>query len=100
MNLVWKSKPESFRFFFGDRSGCGDDVHQSCIWVRPNSLYMDSIDRLQFVGHTTVNSINAPKSERRGFYMIDCLHNRQYVVLEDEKIEVRQLDKGFVDQES
>lgn len=97
VNDVWKHKPASFGFYFGDFSGCGDDVHQSCIWVRPLSLYRDQISYLQFVGHTEVHKIDhSPKSERRGFYLIDCLENRQYVVLEDEKVVIKQLGKDEV----
>ena len=94
VNDVFRYKPASFAFYFGDRSGCGDDIHQSCIWVRPQSLYKDSIDKLQVVGHTSVGKINHPsKSERRGFYLIDALANRFYLVCEDGKFEVKQLDK-------
>lgn len=94
VNDVFKYKPQSFKFYDFDRSGCGDDQRQSCIWVRPNSLYNDSIDRLQVVGHTSVEKINHPaKSERRGFYLIDCLEHRQYLVKEDKKFQIKQLPK-------
>lgn len=94
VNDVWKYKPLSFAFYPMDRSHCGDDIHQSCIWVRPQSLYRDSISNLQVVGHTTINQINHPaKSERRGFYMIDCIQNRQYLIRNDDKFEIKQLPK-------
>lgn len=94
VNDIFKYKPQTFNFFYGDYSGCGDDVRQSCIWVRPNSLYKDKLDNLQVVGHTQVSSINhPPKSERRGFYLIDALASRQYLVLNDKKFEIKQLPK-------
>jgi hypothetical protein len=94
VNDVWKYKPQSFGFYNGDYSHCGDDIHQSCIWIRPQSLYRDAISALQVVGHTIVNQINHPaKSERRGFYMIDALHSGQYLKHEDEKFVIQQLTK-------
>jgi len=94
INDIWKYKPLTFGFYPFDHSHCGDDIHQSCIWVRQPSLYKDSISELQVVGHTQVNKIDSPaKSERRGFYMIDCLQNRQYLVCIDGKFQIEQLPK-------
>lgn len=94
LNAIFKRRPERFAFNNRDMQGFGDCVYQSCIWIRPQSLYNDQINELQVVGHTSVNQINHPaKSERRGFYLIDCLHNRQYLVCIDGKFEVRQLEK-------
>lgn len=92
VNDVWKYKPQSFAFYPMDRSHCGDDIHQGCLWVRPQSLYRDSISKLQVVGHTQVNNINHPaKSERRGFYMIDAIGSRQYLVRKDSVFEIGKL---------
>jgi hypothetical protein len=83
-----------FGFHYGDRSGCGDDIRQGPLWVRPQSLWKDSISNLQVVGHTSVSQINHPaKSERRGFYLADCLGSRMYLVCVDGKFEVKQLGK-------
>lgn len=48
-----------FRFQIGEnRSGNGDDITQSPIWVRPNSLMTDMIDGYtQIVGHTKMPHI-------------------------------------------
>jgi hypothetical protein len=94
LNELWVRKPHMFGFYPGDRSFCGDDVRQGPLWVRPNSLWRDSIPNLQVVGHTSVNVINHPeKSERRGFYLADCLGSRMYLVCIDGKFEVKQLGK-------
>jgi hypothetical protein len=83
-----------FGFHYGDRSGCGDDIRQGPLWVRPNSLWKDGISNLQVVGHTTVGQINHPtKSERRGFYLADALGSRMYLVCIDGKFEVKQLGR-------
>ncbi len=88
INDVFRYSPKSFCFYMGDHSGSGDNINQSCIWVRPNSLYRDGIDRLQVVGHTSVNSIgHPPKNERRGFYDVDCLP-KEYLVRVDEEFEI------------
>lgn len=80
VNDVFFHRPSTFKFSPLDHSGCGDSIESSCIWVRPDSLYRDSINRFQIVGHTTVNKINHPaKSNRRGFYLIDCLQQKQYL---------------------
>jgi predicted phosphodiesterase len=78
INELFVHKPTSFCFYNGDFSGYGQHPLQSCIWIRPQSLYGNT-DNLQVVGHTQVGQINhPPKSERRGFYLIDCLP-KQYL---------------------
>jgi predicted phosphodiesterase len=59
INDLFKFKPNSFRFTSG-RNYCpyGDDVEQSPIWVRPNSLLRDRVDGyIQVVGHTTQDNL-------------------------------------------
>lgn len=92
VNDVWKYKPQSFGFFYGDTSGCGDDIHQGCLWVRPQSLHRDKIDNFQVVGHTQVSKINhPPKSEIKGFYDIDCLAQGMYLSCTDGKFQIEKL---------
>lgn len=83
VNDVFHYIPNSFKFYNGDRSGCGDDVHQSCIWVRTGSLDRDAINKFQVVGHTTVNKIDHMKSQRRGYYMIDCIDKGEFLMRQD-----------------
>lgn len=85
VNDVFKYKPLSFKFYHGDRSGCGDHIVQSCIWVRPESLYKDKIDNFQVVGHTHSGKIqHKEKSERKGFYVIDALPNEYLIRINKE----------------
>lgn len=54
INDLFKYKPLSFGFTEGiNYSPYGDDVCQTPIWVRPQSLYIDCLDNfIQVVGHT------------------------------------------------
>jgi hypothetical protein len=90
VNMVWKHKPKSFDFFMGDYSGYGEHIEQSCIWVRPQSLYRDSIPGIQIVGHTYQDKINPRKSERQGYYLIDTLGtSKEYLVITDGQVEIK-----------
>lgn len=78
----WKTVP-AFRSTGLDKYG--DDITQSPIWVRPNSLLRDHIEGYtHVVGHTEYTSIIfAGKSA----IFIDCLGtSREYLVIEDEKV--------------
>lgn len=92
LNIAFESNPMLFCFFSGDRSGCGDNIRQSCIWVRPSSLKQDKIEGLQVVGHTTVQKIIHPnKGEPVNFYMIDALENGWYLVCDNGEFEIKQV---------
>lgn len=59
----------------------GDDITQSCIWVRPYSLSMDMIDDfIQIVGHTTQNSISVYENK---LYLIDTLGTSKQTLILD-----------------
>lgn len=55
LNDLFKYQPLAFRFTPGNYlSPYGDEICQTPIWVRPNSLFDDAIDGfIQVVGHTT-----------------------------------------------
>ena len=90
VNDLHKFKPYKFNFSASDRSGYGDSVTQSCIWVRPNSLYRDGISNIQIVGHTTQKRIEPLKSPRQGFYIIDTLGTSgEYLVIIDGQISIQ-----------
>ena len=92
LNSKFKYQPYKFGFFDGDFSGYGQDKRQSCIWVRPQSLFSDQFEALQFVGHTTVKNINHPQRsvEKYGFYLIDALGTSQeYIVIVDGVVEIK-----------
>lgn len=91
INDVWKYKPRTFNFYLWDSSGCGDNINQSCIWVRPQSLYQDSINKYQVVGHTSVKNIVVDKEKNPHFILIDAIGNGYYLVRENEKFEARSL---------
>lgn len=94
INDLFDYQPRKFYFYPYDSSDTGNNIHQSPIWVRPESLYKDKIKVMQVVGHTQVSKIShPPKSERRGFYVIDCLAQRQYLSHTDGVFNIEQLDK-------
>lgn len=77
VNKLFIEEPLKFCYNQMDYSGYGEHPLQSCIWIRPETLYGCQISNLQVIGHTHVNQINhPPKSERRGVYMIDALPNQ------------------------
>lgn len=59
INDLFKYKPRFFKFTIGGKfSFYGDDVTQSPIWVRPQSLSIDLIDYYtQVVGHTSKENV-------------------------------------------
>lgn len=96
INDAFKYQPYKFSFYDGDRSHCGDHIRQSCIWVRPESLWKDKMKGvMEIIGHTTIQKINhPPKAERMGFYDIDCLGtSREYLIIEDGNIIIKQHPK-------
>lgn len=79
VNDLFKYRPYKFEFVSGGDNK-GDDVYQSPIWVRPNSLVSDAVDGyLHVVGHTTCDDIYI----RENMILIDTLHVGQYLVIED-----------------
>jgi hypothetical protein len=94
VNELFQHKPYKFSFYHDDTSFCGDNIHQSCIWVRPNSLWKDGINYNQIVGHTTQYSINPRKSGRQGYWLIDTLGTSgEYLVIEDGEITIQKSSK-------
>lgn len=76
INELFLHQPTKFCFYHGDFSGYGDHPLQSCIWIRPTSLYNNQIANKQVAGHTSVKYINHPRGdglEKRNFYLIDAL---------------------------
>lgn len=94
INDTFIARPKTFCFYRGDFSGYGEHSLQSCIWIRPRSLYDNRIQQLQVIGHTHVEKISHPaKSTRKGFYLIDALGNPNpsYIVINDGKITINHL---------
>ena len=86
INTLFKESPSAFRFYRGDKSGYGDNWHQSPIWVRPEALVSDAVlDYIQFVGHTHQPHINYYNGEFPAkVVLIDCLDScEEYAVITD-----------------
>lgn len=75
-------KPRVFNFAIGSNSSnTGDDITQSPIWIRPDSLMLDGIDGyIQVVGHTANDKVVIEKN----MICIDCFNNANtYMVIND-----------------
>lgn len=73
---------------FQGRDSCGDDVTQSPIWVRPDSLQEDMLQPYRhIIGHTEQYSITFSIN----LILIDALAHRQYLIIEDNEIRIGKL---------
>jgi hypothetical protein len=95
INYLWNTTGNPFKF--NGKDPYGNDITQGPLWIRPQSLYVDRIDKFtQIVGHTSVKHINPPKEESQ-FYLIDALEqNKEYleILLEEDntyKINIKTL---------
>lgn len=88
INELFKYKPLSFMFTVGKNyDNYGNDITQTPIWVRPQSLLEDRIDNyIQVVGHTTVSELRINKS----VILIDALGTSgEYLQIDnDDKITI------------
>lgn len=92
VNELFIYTPRVFTFHPNDRSGYGNHILQSPIWVRPESLYRDAIKQLQIVGHTQQTNINPHKSERQNYWLVDTLGtSKEFLVIKDGNIEIDKL---------
>lgn len=85
INKVFKENPEAFKFTEGmNHSMSGNDITQTPIWVRPESLLTDMPDGIrQVVGHTTQEQITIGDD----LILIDCIGNSgEYLVIEDDSV--------------
>lgn len=87
INERFHHKPLAFSFYGGDRSGYGDHVNQSPIWVRPRSLERDGINGVQIVGHTQqtkgVGLYESPTGNQVYYYIDTFGFKPQYLLIED-----------------
>jgi hypothetical protein len=87
-------KPQVFEFF--GTNPYGDDVYQTPIWIRPNSLMKSNKGILnkkiiQVVGHTQQNQIDIKGKTTGGrYYFIDTLDNKQpeYLIHENKQFKI------------
>lgn len=91
INLLFKETLIPFRFQAGNTyDDTGDDICQTPIWIRPNSLFNDRIEGYnQIVGHTYQRKITPPNYIKDHLWFIDALGtSKEYVIIEDNKISV------------
>lgn len=84
INDLFYWQPQCFRFQIGEnRSSSGDDITQSPIWVRPESLSTDAVDGyIQVVGHTQQRSLTITNN----LILIDAVGTSgEYLVIENDK---------------
>jgi hypothetical protein len=91
INNVWQHKPNLF--LFNGIDPFGDDVTQSPIWVRPDSLSNDALPGyVQVVGHTSVKRIGVEPlaflDGGSGFFIDTLGHSGEYLILEDGKVSI------------
>ncbi len=91
INDLFKYKPLAFKFTKGEnQSSYGDDICQSPIWVRPNSLHNDCLDDyVQIVGHTAQHEIKIIEDK---IALIDTLGTSgEFLCIKDEKMLIQRL---------
>lgn len=89
INALFRTRPQAFRFTYGPNfSPYGDDVCQTPIWVRPESLKRDAVSGYrQVVGHTPQQSLIINPL----ITLIDTLGTSgQFLAIADGKMEVRE----------
>jgi hypothetical protein len=82
LNRLFQQQPEAF--LFSGTDPYGDDVTQSPVWVRPQSLKEDAFGYPSIkhvVGHTRMYRL---KTEEGRFYFIDTMGaTKEYLIIED-----------------
>jgi hypothetical protein len=89
VNDLFKSDITKFKFTMGDNlSFGGNDVTQSPIWVRPQSLVKDMVDGIVcIVGHTQVKEVTVLNDNN--LILIDCLGTTdEYLIIEKHIVKV------------
>jgi predicted phosphodiesterase len=93
INDVFKHKPQLFLFQGNDPYG--DDITQSPIWVRPQSLNEDALDYVHVVGHTSQRRIGVEPTKflngGSGFFIDTLGSSGEYLVIEDGKIHIEKV---------
>lgn len=83
VNELFRNDITKFKFTMGDNySYGGNDITQTPIWVRPQSLVKDMVDEIIcIVGHTQVKGVTV--MEEDNLILIDCLGTSdEYLVLD------------------
>lgn len=83
VNELFRNDITKFKFTMGDNGSYGgNDITQTPIWVRPQSLVKDMVDDIIcIVGHTQVKGVTV--MEEDNLILIDCLGTSdEYLVLD------------------
>lgn len=83
VNELFRNDIAKFKFTMGDNDSYGgNDITQTPIWVRPQSLVKDMVDDIIcIVGHTQVKGVTV--MEEDNLILIDCLGTSdEYLVLD------------------
>lgn len=87
INNLFLTKPDAFRFNRNCSEPTGNNIEQSPLWVRPESLANDKVPGLlQIVGHTRVQT---PSLFVPGVTLVDSLDRGQYVIIEGENVMIK-----------
>jgi len=83
INNMFTVSPNVFEFTVGlNYDMYGDDICQTPIWVRPDSLKLDKLNRFkQVVGHTYSDGIDIDTTHNIAF--IDALGSGHYLIIND-----------------
>ncbi len=94
INDLFKYTPNVFEFTPGNYySPYGDEICQTPIWVRPNSLEKDRLnDFIQIVGHTQQTKLNpVPKFD---VVYCDALNTSdEYLIIDGDKLDVDKVNR-------
>lgn len=84
INDLFKYKPQSFGFTMGERyDNYGNDITQTPIWVRPESLAIDKLENyIMVVGHTQCSNIEIGEGLFKDIIKIDTLdRSKEYLTI-------------------
>lgn len=78
INELFRYNRQAFRIILG-ASWYGNGIYQSPIWIRPESLYKDSVDLINVIGHTAKYSVKITDK----YILTDSLPY-EYIILDTE----------------
>jgi predicted phosphodiesterase len=99
LNQLFITHPLSYAFTIGENfSPNGDDISQTPIWVRPNSLFEDAFeDYIQVVGHTPKNKLHILNKK---IYLIDTLHKSgEFLCIEQGEVSICKVEEASINRE-
>lgn len=95
INTLFKVDLNPFDFIYGKSGSCyGDDPENGPLWIRPNSLYVDAIEKIdQIVGHTQPrNPIIIKSQQNTNIYLNDMLGLGYYLITLDNSVLIKNIN--------